>query len=268
MPRYHIVTTCSAAGWEQTGRKMLASYLTRWPGQVRFTVYVDGFEIDRLHRAHGVKEKNLPIWVDMFKARHANNEAAKGQRLGRYDFKFDAVKFCHKVGAVDDATETIETDVLIWMDCDTYTHSPIDMPWLDQIAPTDAVLSWLDRDGLYPECGFLMFNVSNGLQSAARTVARAWASQYITDDVFKLREWHDSYVLEQVVKALKVPTKSLSGHAARTSHPFINGVLGEKLDHCKGPRKNEGHSRAGDLKTNRTEDYWRKIVAAETNRTR
>ena len=31
------------------------------------------------------------------------------------------------------------------------------------------------------------------------------------------------------------------------------------MDHAKGPRKEQGHSKATDLVVNRTEDYWKKI---------
>ena len=74
-----------------------------------------------------------------------------------------------------------------------------------------------------------------------------------------MAEWHDSYVIQQLVEGMGLKTKSLSGpEGFKTSHPFVNGPLGAYMDHLKGPRKAMGRSQARDLKVQRAEPYWRK----------
>ena len=55
----------------------------------------------------------------------------------------------------------------------------------------------------------------------------------------------------------KLSCASLSGGFEHTGHPFVNGPLGARLDHCKGNRKHAGRSKASDLKVQRREDHWR-----------
>lgn len=95
---------------------------------------------------------------------------------------------------------------------------------------------------------------------ATSELIRRLVMLYRTDDLFALREWHDSWAIEQVRKGLELEGAlkcvSLSGAYESTGHPFVNGPLGEKLDHCKGKRKALGRSKASDLKASRTEEYW------------
>ena len=42
-------------------------------------------------------------------------------------------------------------------------------------------------------------------------------------------------------------------------HPLINSELGKWMDHMKGDRKFEGHSKKKDLMSERTEAYWNEI---------
>jgi hypothetical protein len=79
---------------------------------------------------------------------------------------------------------------------------------------------------------------------------------YAEDGLFSLAEWHDSFVLWEVVKRAGVAAKSLSGAGARTNHPLVNGPLGAWFDHLKGRRKKRGKSDRFDLKVRRAEAYW------------
>ena len=80
---------------------------------------------------------------------------------------------------------------------------------------------------------------------------------YVSDKLFGLKEWHDSYAIE-IVRASVTDLRcvSLSGDAESTGHPFVNGPLGTRLDHLKGKRKATGHSHAIDLVRPRGEGYW------------
>jgi hypothetical protein len=173
---------------------------------------------------------------------------------GHRDYRRDAVRFSHKVAAIGAAAETAECDVLIWVDADVVTHAPVTVEWLDSMFPEPAELAWLDRDGAYPECGFLMFRMPAAAK-LIRTVVRA----YREGAIFSLPETHDSYVIQHYVRRLGVKTHSLSGPEGRKhiGHPWVSSRLAECLDHLKGEtRKAAGKSLKSDLRVPRPEPYW------------
>ena len=95
---------------------------------------------------------------------------------------------------------------------------------------------------------------------------------YVTGDVFKLLEWHDSAVFWELSKKFIHDKhiavndigyrKGVTGH-----HVFVNSVLGNYMDHFKGKRKETGTSWKKDFKPqSRAEtkdiaqlDYWKQI---------
>lgn len=247
---YEAVTTFNKVGYEQYGKRMLDSLSKHWPPEVNVRVYSEDVP--------GCIP--MPAWLDAFKAKHgknkdANGKGSHGRYVGQYNYRFDAVRFAHKTAAVIDSAEHSKADVLIWIDADTVTHSPVTMQFLRDLAPlTGDVISWLWRSKTYPECGFYMLNLRNPFTA---NLIEQWKLLYTTGNLFHLPEWHDSYVLKELVRSLKCPWHSLSGDASNTSHPFINGPLGAVMDHMKGTRKHAGISRARDLITPRDEAYWK-----------
>jgi hypothetical protein len=248
---FRAVSTCNADGWDLYGARMASSFEIQWPAHVRLTLYCEGFAPPPWMN---VEMRDLPHWLAKFKFRHDGNPRAHGRGGRSYNFKFDAIKFAHKTAAVIDAAERRDCDVLIWIDGDTAFHAPVDQDFIEGLMPRDCAVAWLDRVGNYPECGFYALNLRH---AALPKIIATWRALYETGQVFDLAEWHDSFVFQQVVEAVGAPVHSLSGDARTTSHPAINGPLGAILDHLKGGRKQEGRSRAGDLKIRRREAYWR-----------
>lgn len=246
MDKVRAITTCSSAGWKLYGRRMAESWTRHWP--VPLTVWTEGF----LCPLSGVSVESLDSvgWLQDFKQRH--------RRLPTGNYRMDAVRFAHKTAAVIESALAFDCEHLIWVDADTVTHSRVPPAFVETLLPKgEQYIAWLDRVGNYPECGFYVLNLKHPEHRAAMLMWRSW---YTGGDLFKLPEWHDSFVLQQLVEALGLPTKSLSGErAARTGHPFINGPLGAYMDHLKGARKQTGKSRRKDLRVLRTEPYWRGI---------
>lgn len=249
---FRAVTTCSLSGWELYGARMAATFERMWPAHVRLTLYVEGFAPPPWMN---IELRDLPHWLAKFKGRFGDNPSANGRAKPRaYNFKFDAIKFAHKTAAVIDAAERRDCDVLIWIDGDTAFHSKVTPDFIEELMPRGCAVAWLDRVGNYPECGFYCINLRH---EAAPKIIATWRALYETGQVFDLPEWHDSFVFQQVVEASGAPVHSLSGDARAYSHPAICGPLGAVLDHMKGPRKQEGRSRASDLRVKRREAYWR-----------
>lgn len=243
--KFLAVSTFSAAGLSLYGRRMMESFAQNWSETASLHVYAEGWR----ERFAGVSVFDLETaspWLGMFKARHAHRPTT--------NFRMDAVRFSHKVAALCHAARHGDADFLIWLDGDIVTHSPITIADLEWLAPKDDEwIAWLDRDRIYPECGLYVLNCRHSRHKEAMATFEA---MYTEDLLFALPEWHDSFVLEHVVKTLGMGAKSLSGAGRRTSHPLVNSELGQWFDHLKGPRKQEGRSRVGDLKVARQEAYW------------
>jgi len=243
--KFLAVSTFNVFGRECYGQRMMDSFHQHWPSTVPLRVYAEGWK-DTIPEASVYDLIASSPWLADFKERHAGRTFK--------NFRWDAVRFSHKVAALCHAARTCSAQTLIWLDGDIGTHAPVSEADLAALAPSgDDWIAWLDRAGNYPECGFYMLNVRHPRH--AEMIDR-FEAMYAQDGLFGLREWHDSYVLQQVVNQAGVGTKSLSGEGRTTSHPLVNGPLGRFCDHLKGSRKAEGRSRPTDLRVVRTEGYW------------
>jgi hypothetical protein len=233
--KFAAVTTYAERHWEQHARRCVETFREHWTG-VPLATYTD----EQL-------EVESP-WLADFKRRHRHRPTD--------DYRMDAIRFAHKIAAIDLADRQTQADTLIWIDADCVTHAPVTPEWLQGLLRTGD-FAYLRRTMKYPECGFMMFRRNErGLAFIDKIV-----QQYRTDALFKLPEWHDSFVIDHVRAEREsvgmLRCVSLSGSGERTHHPLINGPLGAKLDHLKGPRKSQGKSNPRDLKVLRSEDYWK-----------
>lgn len=230
MTTFDVVTTFARHHWDTHAQRCVESFKTHWSSSLRT------FEDEEL--------EERSAWLSAFKKRHQDKPTT--------NYRFDAVRFAHKVAAIELAYVEGMSDVLIWMDADCVTHSPVTTAWLEGLLK-DADFAYLKRARKYPECGFMMFRRN---ETAAKFVADV-VEQYETDALFRLAEWHDSYVIEHVRAQSQMKCMSLSGDAENSGHPLVNGPLGACLDHLKGKRKAVGKSHKADLVNPRNEPYWK-----------
>lgn len=264
-----VVTTFNAAGLISYGQQMIDTFCKNWPKEITLYVYPEKCnprvpdhnqivltDLDSIKELTAFKER----WKDIPKAngdvsndpiRSLRKDAGKG-------FKWDAVRFAHKVYAIFDCARTTDADILIWMDADTICHSPVTKERLEQLIPVDKDLCFLGRIGKYTECGLYSMNLKSPL---VQFFLREFQRMY--DDaehgIFTLDEWHDSFVFDAAKNKFKTLNNlDWSSHLiSGEGHPLINSVWGAYLDHLKGNRKTEGRSKLSDLKIKRTETYWK-----------
>ncbi len=234
MLTFDVVTTYARHHWETHAHRCVETFGEFWSG-VRLLTYLD----------EDLEARSS--WLAAFKARHAHRPTD--------NYRFDAVRFAHKVAAIELAMQDGGADALIWLDADCVTHAPVDGEWLSGLIG-GADFAYLPRARKYPECGFMIFRRNH----AGRALVRRVAEQYEFDGLFGMAEWHDSWVIEQIRAGMVADgvlrCVSLSGDAEHAGHPLINGPLGERLDHLKGKRKAIGKSKPTDLVRPRTETYW------------
>jgi hypothetical protein len=280
--KYAIVTTFNEQGLKKYGQRMIDTFCENWPEEIILHIYpelcnpaISNHNHVTLKRLEEVSELMAfkDLWKNVPKAngdvsadpiRSKRKDAGKG-------FKWNAVRFAHKVYSIFDCARSTDADILIWMDADTVCHSPITMKDIERLIPANSELCYLGRRGKYSECGLYSMNLrSPNVREFLKEFQRFYDEA--EQGIFTLEEWHDSFVFDAVrQKFLKMHqldwASSLTdlrpnkGNSLGEGHPIINSEWGEYLDHLKGDdRKLLGHSKAVDLKTQRKSNYWNKII--------
>ena len=265
--KYSIVTTFNADGYKKYGKRMIQTWLANWPADAELRVYAENCAV--AESAPNLQVLDLELaspqlvafknqWRDVPKA-NGDISAITGlnQRKDfKKQFKWNAVRFSHKVYAIFHAAKNSTADWLIWMDADMVCHSPVSELDLYRLIPANTDLCYLGRQGKFSECGLYAMNLKHS--SMERFL---WDFQRLYDDaengIFRLTEWHDSFVFDVVRKNHQLNELDWSSHLITgEGHPLINSEWGAYLDHLKGARKELKRSRLEDLKVPRTEAYW------------
>lgn len=259
--KYSVVTTFNASGYKQYGSRMIDTFLATWPRDVQLLVYAEDIAVTQ--QAPNLKIINLtqasPELVE-FKRIWGNVPKANGHPFPgaeRKAFKWQAVRFSHKVYAIFHAARACNTEWLIWMDADMVCHSPINLRQIDQLFPSVVDLCYAGRSNKFTECGLYGIHLTS-------PVAQQFLTEFqrMYDDaengIFTLKEWHDSFVFDAVRKKFAMQELNWSaGLINGEGHPIINSEWGAYIDHLKGDRKDKGRSRKTDLVVQRKETYWR-----------
>jgi len=279
MTNITVVTTFHKPGLNLYGQRFLNSFAEKVDSKIKLLVYaedcspvnpnseqitiLDAKEVLPKLNAFKEKYKNVP---------HANGNIAKHPaRNGRKDwnkeFKWDAVRFANKTYAVYDACERSE-DWCVWMDADTFVHSEWSYEQFKHLLPEDKWITYVGRgkgSQTWPECGFYGMNLNHPV---CHQFLKEFERMYedAENGIFKLVEWHDSFVFGHLLKNLKPVSNNVLDYSAEMylkeaksgggGHPLINTILGKWIDHMKGDRKNTGKSKASDIMVNRKENYW------------
>lgn len=265
--KYTVVTTFNQAGYEKYGQRMIQTFLKNWPAEVKLLVYAERCSVaEHASNLTVVDLESASPELVKFKTTWKNVPRANGDvsldpvRSQRKDagkgFKWDAVRFCHKVYAIFHAAHNCTSDWLLWMDGDMVCHSPVAVADLDRLCPVSRDLCYLGRERKFSECGLYALNLHSSKTSEFLTKFQAMYD-YAETGIFALDEWHDSFVFDAVRKTCNLAELNWSqGLVAGEGHPLINCEWGRYLDHLKGERKTLGRSKPKDLLIPRTEHYW------------
>jgi hypothetical protein len=274
-----VVTTFHKPGLDLYGQRFLDSFADRVDKRIKLLVYAEACNpvnpdpqqitildaVEALPKLNAFKDrwKNVP---------HANGDISNHPaRQGRKDwnkaFKWDAVRFANKVYAVLDACER-STDWCVWMDADTFVHSDWSYNQFKSLLLDDKWITYVGRgkgSQTWPECGFYGMNLKDTIcQEFLREFERMYEDA--ENGMFKLVEWHDSFIFGHIVNNMKRTAPNVLDYSAEMylreaksgggGHPLINTKLGSWIDHMKGDRKNKGKSLLSDIIVSRKENYW------------
>ena len=262
--KYTVITTFNADGYAKYGQRMIQTFLQNWP--VDLVVYAEGCMINET--APNLETRDIDVVTELtaFKQQWLGVPKANGDvsadpvRSKRKDsgkgFKWDAVRFAHKVYSIFHAAQNCRTEWLIWMDADMVCHSPMSTGKLTEFFPDSSDICFAGRSKKFSECGLYGMHV---VEPAVKTWLADFQHMYdhAEQGIFTLEEWHDSYVFDAVRKRHALRELNWTAHLQMgEGHPLINCEWGAYIDHLKGARKSTGKSRPADLRVRRQEAYW------------
>ena len=261
-----VVTTFNQKGLAKYAQRMIDSVTQNWPIEVMLHLYPEDCTpvVNRPNTT--VCDLTTVPELAAFKTRWKDDPKATGwcedstrkhpDKTSRIGFKWDAIRFSHKVYSIFDCARKTDADILIWMDADSICHSPITLNDILRLCPTDKDICFLGRKNKYTECGLYAMNLKS---ENTRLFLSKFQEFYdeAENGIFTLPEWHDSFVFDAIRRIVKLNELDWSKHLITgEGHPLINSEWGAYLDHLKGDRKSDTRSKLSDLKVKRTEAYW------------
>lgn len=276
-----VVTTFHPEGMKVYGQRFINSFSNCVDKRIKLLVYAedctpqnpDPEQITILDAKQVLPKLNKfkETWGNVPKANGKCPWPERRPRDHHKEFKWDAVRFANKVYAVFDACERSK-DWCVWMDADTFVHSDWTYDQFKELLPETSWITYVGRgkgSQTWPECGFYGLNLHNHQCNAfLKEFERMYEDA--ENGIFKLEEWHDSFVFGNIVNSMKIHNPTVLDYSAEMylkeaktgggGHPLINTKLGKWIDHMKGDRKFQGKSKAKDLMGTRQESYWQNAV--------
>lgn len=261
-----VVTSFSSAGFTDYGKRMLESAVKYLPPSISLWVYYNkerpAFNSDRITfvDSYAISD-GVADFVQKYNKRGKNcgyNPIFNG---GQYNFRWDAIKFCHKVFAITDCAKTCQSNMLFWLDADSVIFDHIPEDWLDTLLPYPHYLSYLARPAYtHTDCSFMGFRLRH---PSSQEFMDRYLGIYKSGRFEGEKESHDSYLFDVVRKEMEKERKITSFNLSKEDkgHVFVSSELGRFMDSLKGKRKLTGTSWREDLNIQRDEPYWQNLTS-------
>lgn len=230
-----VCTTFPNSAWDEYARDALESFARHWPADVRIDVYLDDPALaGACSQTLAPRAETSAVHLgkspahDLFLRRNSLGESR--------DFRYAACRFSHKVAALKAAFDRLEDDAdsyVIWLDADAVTTRPVTHDWLAQFLPRGKEhVSYLGRPNFpFSECGFVAYRRS----AEGRAFIDAFWGMYETEALYKLPQWHDSFIFDHVRQTFDPAWFKNIADGAAGVHVWLNTPLAERLEHWKGP---------------------------------
>ena len=243
---YTFVTSFHKKHQDVYALKMLESVAKNWkPVDTKLIAYVEGYDnLDELplnnfssvieyRHIESIEERNN------FIERNKDKNGSYGE--APYNYRMDALRFCHKVYALTDvALEMLDNQDqgwLAWIDADTVTKKMFKAEDAAKIMIPEVDIVHLGRIDIdYSETGFMAFNMA---YHNAASLLIDLRGAYDTDEVFAYREWTDAFVFTRLLKIYEAhgaKVRNLS-EGVRGLSVFDQCMLEEYFTHNKGNLK-------------------------------
>lgn len=239
-----VVTTFPNNCWNIYAKAMLESFVSLWPKEIPLLVQIDDNVLDeQVRRIIRPQDGLVCGWTK----EHTEFVERNRSKDDPQNYRKQAVRFCHKVFALkfalDAAMEARAANTgdapryLIWMDADVITTSFVIFDDIAKCLPKegDAVAYLGRKDWDHSECGWLAFDLDN---DGEKIINGLYALYDVARDgengLFKLEQWHDSYLFDVVRNSIDCKSTNLT-----TDKPgrdiWQHSPMAKFSDHHKGP---------------------------------
>ena len=234
MSDYTFVTTFSPEGYELYGQHCIASFL-EFGKPMEMLVYHESqpeVEFDDRLTWHNLDH-------DLDRERFIEDYGNDPDKVGTpKDPNSQAIRFCHKVFALTDAVERVQTPWMIWCDADVLFHAEIE-PELKYVCPEGTDLAYLGRQDMpYTECGFVAYRTASNLVKSLLDDMRHY---YTSGEIFSRprTDWHDSKCFDIARERSGVPAHRWHNMSENLpgAHGWPKTLLNRFSIHQKGPRR-------------------------------
>jgi hypothetical protein len=246
MKKFSVVTTFNNKGFDACAKEMLLSFDKFWSKDIALNVYYEDMNLPEIKTSNRIFfssfNEEVKKWYK-FQSNFFFRELNKPDNSINSFYKYSAIKFAHKIYAIEKQLEKNVSEYLIWLDSDVITIKKIENSFINTLVKNDSYLTFLGREHInfHSEAGFLIFNTKNKFH---KIFWERMMEMYDQGKLFDQNEWHDSYIfdvvrLELEKKSLKNINISLMGLSKTQDqlNVFDNSVLGEFMNHFKGSRK-------------------------------
>ena len=238
-----LVTSFHANSWDTYAKRFMESFQKFWPKSVKlYAFYHDGDIPKDAPCGSNISYRKLEH-QEMLKFKERFKDKNGGSP---YNYRLDAIKFCHKVFALTGMAEELRTNKskqqwLMWLDADTVTKKKLPLKEVKSWLKEDCDIVYLGRTAIdYCESSFLGFNMAD---VPAHVFLEDFRGLYLSGELFGYREWHDGFAFERLLRMHRV--HGLRTHDLTPDCPdleaFNTSPLAKYLYHFKGPTK-ESHA--------------------------
>ena len=257
---YTFVTSFSEEGYNTYAKQMLQSIVDKWnPKYFKIHAYYHDFDI---HASNPILSDSITYHdlctleeMKQYREKMKTHDGTEGGKMP-YNWRLDAVKWCHKVYALTDRAFKMmeenknpeEPHWLIWLDADTVTTKRLDKSSVDKWLPNKASVVHLGRKDVdYSETSFMGFNLQ---YHDACSILADLRGCYTIGETISYRERHDGFIFERLLniyKAHGMVVNNLSENCKGLT-AFMQSPLSEYFIHYKGNFKNKKNTLAQDIK--------------------
>lgn len=233
-----VITTFPDDMFDVYAKKMLQSFSPNWPAEIPLLVALDDdLLLPSVQKFLRPQDAACVGWGK----EHGEFVARNKGKDDPQNYRKMPVRFCHKVFTMARALDTamqqkkageVSPRYLLWMDADVIINRPVGLRDIEECLPKegDAAATLQRKDWPHSECGWMSFDLENGGDKIIVEMFKV----YVNDTVLKQEQKHDSWIFDQVVKALGVKVTNLT--------PDVPGMdvwqlspMGKWSRHYKGP---------------------------------
>lgn len=239
MNEYTVVTTFPNSAWPVYAKQMVESFAKYWPSDIAILIQLDDESIvDQVAKYIRTNDAIAGGWTqdhDDFVKRNKDKDDAN-------DYRHQVTRFCHKVFALHRAWDAVKKQketgdetprYLIWLDADTTITRPVTIADIKECLPTDgAAVSYMGRkDWPHSECGWLAFDLDN----RGGEFIEVWHALYVSDQILKLNETHDSWAFDHVKNSNGAPKSTNLTEGKPGMDIWQHSPMAKWSTHHKGP---------------------------------